>query len=115
MHNMTNSPDEMIAYVDMDGVLVDFSSTTSRMLMNLFEKRRKQWCMHTVKNHHSDFEGSFATLPPIVGGADALKRLEAGVTQYICYRLPWSNHSSSSDKRRWVELIFPIFQQEIDS
>ena len=26
MHNMTNSPDEMIAYVDMDGVLVDISN-----------------------------------------------------------------------------------------
>ena len=83
---MTNSPDEMIAYVDMDGVLVDFPYNIEDVDESIREEC-KQWCMHT-KNHHSDFEGLFATLPPIVGGADALKRLEAGVTQYICYRLP---------------------------
>ena len=106
MHNMTNSPNEMIAYVDMDGVLVDFPYNIEDVHESIREEC-KEWCMHT-NNHHSDFEGLFATLPPIVGGADALKRLQAGgYTVYLLSTAPWSNHSSSSDKRRWVETYLP--------
>ena len=106
---MTSSSNEMIAYVDMDGVLVDFPYNIEDVHESILEEC-KDWCTRT-QNHHSDFDGLFATLPPIAGGAEALGRLEAGgFTVYLLSTAPWSNHSSSSDKRRWVEKHLPNLQ-----
>ena len=103
---MKNSTNEMIAYVDMDGVLVEFPYNIEDVHKSIGDEC-KDWCVRTG-NHHSDFEGLFATLPPIAGGADAIARLEAGgYTVYLLSTAPWSNHSSSSDKRRWVENYLP--------
>ena len=103
---MTTPSNEVIAYVDMDGVLVDFPYDIEDVHESIREEC-KNWCART-KNHHSDFNGLFATLPPVLGGADALGRLEAGgYTVYLLSTAPWSNHSSLSDKRRWVEEYLP--------
>ena len=103
---MATQSDEVIAYVDMDGVLVDFPYDIEDVHETIREEC-KDWCVRT-KNHHSDFNGLFSTLSPKCGGAEALDRLEAGgYTVYLLSTAPWSNHSSSSDKRRWVEKYLP--------
>lgn len=103
---MATQSDEEIAYVDMDGVLVDFPYDIEDIHESIREEC-KEWCAQTG-NHHSDFNGLFSTLCPVSGGPEALERLEAGgYTVYLLSTAPWSNHSSSSDKRRWVEKYLP--------
>ena len=94
-----------ILYLDMDGVLVDFPELHSDIHISIRDECVK-WC-NTTGKHHSDFEGLFATLLPMSGAADAVRRLNEKFEIYLLSSAPWDNIDSWSDKRRWVEKFLP--------
>ena len=70
---MSNDHTKKLVYVDMDGVLVRFPQTLDEIDSSIREECRS-WCAQTGE-HHSDFEGLFATLSPLDGAIDAIDRL----------------------------------------
>ena len=96
---------KQIVYVDMDGVVVHFPESIDDLALEIREVCR-QWCESTG-NHHSDFEGIFATLQPKDGAAEAIDRLLSRFEVYFLSTSPWANTGAWSDKRRWVEEHLP--------
>ena len=96
---------KQIVYIDMDGVLVEFPQTIDEIDESIREQCRA-WCEQTGE-HHSDFEGIFATLKPMVGAAEAVERLMGKYEVYLLSTAPYDNTNSGSDKRRWVEKHLP--------
>ncbi|HIL65722.1 MAG TPA: hypothetical protein EYG33_06110 [Candidatus Poseidoniales archaeon] len=94
-----------IVYLDMDGVLVEFPQTIDEIDESIREQCRV-WCQQTGE-HHSDFEGIFATLKPMVGAAEAVGKLMGKYEVYLLSTAPYDNTNSGSDKRRWVEKHLP--------
>lgn len=92
-------------YVDLDGVLAKFPENLSDVDSSIADSCR-QWCKETGE-HHSDFEGLFATLKTMEGADDAIYRLTQKFDVYILSTAPWKNVSSFTDKRIWVEKNLP--------
>ena len=83
-----------ILYVDMDNVLVNFSTGIER----LSDKER------------SDFEGRLDEVPgifnlmvPIDGAIESYAKLSKSFDTYILSTAPWENHTAWSDKLLWVK------------
>lgn len=94
-----------VVYVDLDGVLAEFPEKLSDVDSSIADSCR-QWCEETGE-HHSDFEGLFATLKTMEGADDAIYRLTQKFEIYILSTAPWKNVSSFTDKRIWVEKNLP--------
>lgn len=94
-----------VVYVDLDGVLAEFPESLSDVDPSIADSCR-QWCEETGE-HHSDFEGLFATLTAKEGADDAIYRLSRKFKVYILSTAPWKNVSSFTDKRIWVEKNLP--------
>ncbi len=96
---------EKLVYLDMDGVLVELPQTIDEIDESIRESCRA-WCELTGE-HHSDFEGLFATLKPMDGAAEAVELLMNKYEVYLLSTAPYDNTNSGSDKRRWVEKYLP--------
>ena len=96
---------KQIVYVDMDGVVVHFPESIEEVASEIREQCR-EWC-RTSGEHHSDFEGIFATLPPKAGAAQAIERLLSKYEVFLLSTAPYDNTNSWSEKRRWVEEHLP--------
>jgi len=85
---------QKILYVDMDGVLVDFSSGIERISADA----RRQY-----GDHPDDVPGIFALMDPMPGAIEAYRELSRLFDTYILSTAPWANPSAWSDKLLWVK------------
>ena len=91
-----------IVYIDMDGVLVDFSKAIDEW----FEKHPH--LKERYKNNPDHIQGLFRNPPPVEGAIEAVKKLhKSGKYElFIATSAPWGNPMSGMDKRFWIEDYF---------
>ena len=82
-----------ILYVDMDNVLVDFSSGIEKVPEG--QKIKYQGRMDEVP-------GIFSLMKPFSGAISSYRRLSMKYDTYILSTAPWENASAWSDKNLWV-------------
>jgi len=81
-----------IVYVDMDNVLVDFSSGIKKLNLD------------PNTNDLDEVDGIFSYMTPLKGAIEGYNRLvELGHDVYILSTAPWENSSAWSDKLIWVK------------
>jgi 5'-nucleotidase len=88
-----------IIYIDMDGVLVDFSKAIENFF-TLHPHLRERY-----KDNPDHIQGLFRNPPPIEGAIEAVKKLaESGKYElFIATAAPWGNPMAAMDKRFWIE------------
>ena len=82
-----------IVYVDMDNVLVDFTSAIARLddkTLKLYEDR-----LDEVPN-------IFSLMTPMPDAIESFERLSQRYDTYVLSTAPWENPSAWSDKLQWV-------------
>ena len=83
-----------ILYVDMDNVLVDFSSGVYKLDTATRGK---------YKRHFDDVPGIFALMEPIEGAVESFNFLAERFDTYVLSTAPWENSSAWSDKLLWIK------------
>lgn len=92
-----------IIFIDMDGVLVDFSYQLQKYLND-------STIPDSLKDSPEDIEGFFLDAPPIRGAIECVTKLSQSnkFDLYIATSAPWNNPSSLTDKRIWIENHFGV-------
>jgi 5'-nucleotidase len=88
-------------FVDMDGVLADFDGKILMLAPHATSKGAENWS-HIV-DLFEPAPGFYRDLKPIAGAVDGFRRLSEKYETYILSTASWSNPSSWTDKRLWVE------------
>ncbi len=83
-----------IVYVDMDGVLADFSAGVS----GLDDKTRLEY-----DKRHDEVPNFFLNLKPMDGAVEAFATLAGLFDVYILSTASWNNPTAWSDKLVWVK------------
>lgn len=86
-----------IVYIDMDNVLVDFSSGIDR----LSDEIKKEY-----ENRLDDVPDIFSLMDPMPDAVESVKKLAAHFDLYVLSTAPWKNPSAWSDKARWIQKYF---------
>jgi 5'(3')-deoxyribonucleotidase len=81
-------------YIDMDNVLVDFSSGMAACNPALLKQ---------FKEHPDEIPGIFGLMQPIPGAVEAYRELSEIFDTYIASAAPWNNVQAWTEKRIWVE------------
>ena len=90
-----------ILYIDMDGVLVDFTSAYGRL--TTWEKNK--YNPDGKKDHKAKYDNVpniFARMEPMEGAIAAYEKLSQVFDTYILSTAPWENPTAWSDKLEWV-------------
>lgn len=83
-----------VVYVDMDNVLVDFSSGFSKVDPVLLKKYR---------GRVDEIPNIFSLMEPLEGAIEAFNYLAERCDLYILSTAPWENPTAWSDKLNWVK------------
>lgn len=83
-----------VLYIDMDNVLVDFSSGINR----LDEETKRKY-----QGRLDEVPGIFSLMDPIERSVDSFIKLAQVFDTYILSTSPWENPSAWSDKLVWVK------------
>ena len=91
-----------ILYIDMDGVLVDFTSAYGRLTT---------WEKNTYNPDDDDPEDAnydevpniYSRMEPMDGAVAAYEKLSQVYETYILSTAPWENSTAWSDKLEWVK------------
>ena len=89
-----------ILYIDMDNVLVDFSSA--------FKKLNKE-TLTEYEGRIDEVPGIFSLMEPLEGAVDAFEVLATSFDTYILSTAPWDNPSAWSDKLLWVQKHLSLY------
>jgi len=85
---------QKILYVDMDNVLVHFSSSFGRI----------DPAHHlTYKDRLDEVPGIFSQMDPVEGAVESYQLLSKYFDTYILSTSPWENPTAASDKFAWVK------------
>jgi len=87
-----------ILYIDMDNVLVDFSSGLKRISK---EDRVK------YKGKFDEVPGIFNLMDPLPNAIESYHELSKIFNTYVLSTAPWENISAWSDKIKWVHTYLP--------
>ena len=79
-----------VLYVDLDDVVVDYSSAAK------------------VRNVNKNTKNFFFNMKPLPGAIEAVRKLSDGYDVYFLSTAPWTNTHSWSEKRLWVENYFGL-------
>ncbi len=90
----SGSVSKKILYIDMDNVLVDFSSGIDK----LDAKTKLEF-----KDNYDEVPGIFALMPPLKDAITSFNLLADNYDTYILTTAPWKNPSAWSDKLLWVQ------------
>ena len=83
-----------ILYIDMDNVLVDFSSSFPKLSSEILAE---------YDSRLDDVPDIFSLMEPMPGAVEAFKELSEKFDTYILSTSPWANPSAWSDKLIWVK------------
>jgi 5'(3')-deoxyribonucleotidase len=83
-----------ILYIDMDNVLVDFSSGIARLSQEVVKKYDERL---------DEVPGIFSLMEPMLGAVESFECLTSLYDTYILSTSPWENPSAWSDKLIWVK------------
>ena len=83
-----------ILYLDMDNVLVDFTSAVPHVPQPVLDEYDGHW---------DDIPGIFSLMQPMPGALVAFQELSSLFDVYILSTAPWDNPSAWSDKLCWVK------------
>ena len=83
-----------VLYVDMDNVLVDFSTGIEQLDDSMLKE---------YEGRLDEVPGIFSMMSPMPGAIDAFKELSGIFDAYILSTAPWENPSAWSDKLLWVK------------
>ena len=89
---MLNS--KKILYIDMDNVLVDFSTGIEK----LTQKTKEEY-----DGRYDEVPNIFSSMDPMEDAIDSYKILSQLFDTYILSTAPWNNPSAWSDKLLWVQ------------
>ena len=89
---------EKTLYVDMDNVLVDFTSSFPKVDQKLLKK---------YKNDKDEIPGIFGLMEPMPGAINSLKYLSQYFDVYFLSTAPWDNPSAWHDKLLWIKEHLP--------
>ena len=78
-----------IMYIDMDGVLVDFTSALTKVPSEMLEK---------FAGEYDNIPGVFALMDPMPGALEAVDKLKEKYDLYILSSSPWENPTALGDK-----------------
>jgi 5'(3')-deoxyribonucleotidase len=81
-------------YIDMDNVLVDFSSGMDACDPALLKQ---------YEGHPDEIPGIFGLMQPMPGAVEAFRELSEIFDTYIASTAPWDNVQAWTEKRIWVE------------
>ncbi len=81
-------------YIDMDNVLVDFSSGMDACDPALLKQ---------YEGHPDEIPGLFGLMQPMPGAVEAYRELSKIFDTYIASTAPWNNVQAWTEKRIWVE------------
>ena len=81
-------------YIDMDNVLVDFSSGIACLSSDIID---------AYQGRLDEVPGIFALMEPMPGAVAAFEQLAGWFDTYILSTAPWENPSAWSDKLLWVK------------
>ncbi len=85
---------QKLLYVDMDNVLVDFSTAVARLDA---DTRR------AYEGRLDEVPGIFARMEPMHGALEAYAELAPRFDTYVLSTAPWENPSAWSDKLLWIK------------
>jgi 5'-nucleotidase len=83
-----------ILYIDLDNVLVDFSSALPYFSSEILQ---------TFEGRLDEIPGIFAKMEPVKGAVEAFTTLAQQFDTYVLSTAPWNNPSAWSDKLEWVK------------
>jgi 5'(3')-deoxyribonucleotidase len=83
-----------ILYIDMDNVLVDFSSAIAK----LTEDTKLEY-----EGRLDEVPGLFSMMQPLDAAIESFQRLAVSFDTYILSTAPWGNPSAWTDKLLWVK------------
>lgn len=83
-----------ILYVDMDNVLVDFTTGLHHYEPAIIEG---------YEGRYDEIPGVFSKMRPMEGAIEAFALLSAHFDTYVLSTSPWENPSAWSDKLLWVK------------
>lgn len=83
-----------ILYIDMDNVLVDFSTGIARVSEDV---------QLEYAGRLDEVPGIFGLMQPIAGAIESFNLLSTMFDTYILSTAPWNNPSAWSDKLLWVQ------------
>lgn len=83
-----------ILYIDMDNVLVDFSTGIARTSPDL---------QLEYAGRLDEIPGIFGLMEPMPGAIESFNELSSQFDTYILSTAPWHNPSAWSDKLLWVQ------------
>lgn len=83
-----------VLYIDMDNVLVDFSSAIPRLPREIVAE---------FEDRLDEVPGIFALMDPVDRALESYKMLADRFDTYILSTSPWENPSAWSDKLLWVK------------
>ena len=83
-----------ILYIDMDNVLVDFTSAFSELSADILAE---------YDSRLDEVPGIFSLMKPMQGALEAFNELSEIFDTYILSTSPWENPSAWSDKLIWVK------------
>ena len=91
-----------VIWIDMDGVLVDFSGHVESVM------RENPNLNEEYEGREDEIPNIFRHAPPIEGAIEAVRKLEESgkYELYIATAAPWENPSAAMDKRLWIVEYF---------